>query len=219
MKTKFYLVVDGNESFSYLLEKNAIAEGEVRNVNFTQEEVSKKEFKKMLKDGAFLDIVEYNKANKKGERQEQTKSEKEEAGKEPEIKTEDLQLQINELLQQMEEMKTENAKLKKGSGMNLETAKKLYDEKVKLSQEKEIFTNAIEKIENAFSEFDNVIDFDENTSFRLVLNAVNFTQQEQATVFSIANNHVIKELLSGVQAKTQSKISAISERIIEIESL
>jgi len=238
-----YSVAKGKKFFYFIYEENAKAKAEELKTSIQKEESKKTVFDGMVKDSIFVDTAEFLEKSKNyvekivdvevlEPEQEQEPEEK----KQPESKTEDLtevlkqvnffksQLDIiseerTELMELIKKLADENKTLKSRKIINLDEAKQLYDRKMELLKNQNVFFNSIKEIDNAKLEMSHVVDFEESKTFRLVLHTLDHSQQEAAELFGLSNNFVIYEVLNFINEKVNNKINSINDEIKEIEAV
>ena len=206
---KIYAVKnENNEVLNFIYEESANAQALVLNAEVKAVNVKKQIFENMLEEMVFQDMEKYlNENHSINEDESENESEK-------------VQSQIAELMAMVEELKSENAKLKTTRPrLSLEDAVKLHEQKNKLEKNKIAFENARDFINSSLVTISGVNDFDENSNYKLVCVEFNHTTKKEHLIFSIATNGVIMEVLQEVNSKVNSKISEINMNISDIEKM
>jgi hypothetical protein len=231
MENQIFVIADRKKQYFFSLEQNAALKADALNKKYESQKVSEEVFKNMLNDNIFLDAAEYSENSKKltdvdllDFEQQENKTEnvfidmptkiEESAG----IDLKEVLKEINFLKNQLSDLQKENLILKNKKVLDLETAKKLYDKKQELLKNRSIFENALDNSRTALNEMQNIIDYDENKSYRLTLNVLDHAQQEAGTLFGISNNLVIMEVLNHINLKVNEKINFINSEVNDIEN-
>lgn len=211
-KIDVFIIDDNGTQIFCIYEETAKAEAEARNKNYLTTKLKENVFENMLKDKAFFDTDLYFERNK--EEEQQTTDTK--PAEQP-TDTEKLLQMLEEMRSVLDSLRAENQQLKSRPRFSIEQAKEMHDRKQQLTRHKAIFEKAKENIVGALKEFDNIIEFQENETFRLVMYYLDHQTQKGKELFSIATNGVIINTMKYVKNEVLNKIADIEFQISEIE--
>ena len=234
MENQIFVVADKKTQYFFIYESNAKEKSEALNKKIQSQTLSEDVFKNMVNDKIFIDTEQYlfNQQSKEVlidviEEEQEIKSHNtnNEDIKELFKQVQFLQNKLNvfkdertELINNVEVLKAENLKLKTKKVVSLEEAVKMANEKKGLEANRNIFLNALDNTNTVLKELENIIDYEDNKSYRLTLNVLDHQEQEAGTLFGISNNLIIKEVIKHINLKVTEKINVINLQVTEIEN-